>query len=629
MGKDSAAAARPTRSVRLVFSLARADLLHEWVMTLCIIFAITAVVAPLLILFGLKVGTIGAWRKKLMEDPNIREINVMMLPDQYEYVTDDWFSGMRALAEVGFVIPNKRSSAPTLFNFTRRDGGEVKRITLTAIPTGAGDPLLSHFAVPVPEESQCVLSFEAAEQLGVAGGAKVKPQFYRLENDGERVERAPELEVVGVLPREAGYGTSILVPLPFLERVQDFIDGVPVPQWDYAGEVFFARPAFDGLFIVTPVAISAMDRASLTRFTAFAEVREVDRAFAEKQTGLEIAGDGFFYFLDTRRGVADEDDVKRIQGKVRGYQPLLLPWIEPLAVELVPPGGGPAVPVRLAALAVQGTLPATWSVRPAPDLLGAAPSLQLLGQARPEWGEGPVRLQMKGMDESFELPKYQAVEGLATDLVFGSQYLAGCLRRGLQRPISFSAADGKFVSSQQEGHEGVRIFARTIDDVIPLRDRLVGEGFKVSANIAQIASVKQTNAMITKLIGLISGVGVLGCLAALVANLFGSVERKRKELGVFRLIGFPSGSLTLFPIFQGLLISLGALVLAYLCFQACAQVINGYFNARNNDNLNYCTLTAGYLLFILLLTQAVALLSSLLAARRVIQVDPAHALRDE
>ena len=51
------------RVVRLVPGLAMADLRHEWILTLCLVIAVAAVVAPLLILQGLKHGTVATLRE--------------------------------------------------------------------------------------------------------------------------------------------------------------------------------------------------------------------------------------------------------------------------------------------------------------------------------------------------------------------------------------------------------------------------------------------------------------------------------------------------------------------------------------------------------------------------------------
>jgi putative ABC transport system permease protein len=58
--------------LRRIPFLATAHLLHEWVLTLCLVLALAAVLAPLLVLFGLKHGTIHTLRERLVEDPVFR-----------------------------------------------------------------------------------------------------------------------------------------------------------------------------------------------------------------------------------------------------------------------------------------------------------------------------------------------------------------------------------------------------------------------------------------------------------------------------------------------------------------------------------------------------------------------------
>ena len=57
----------------LIPGLAVADLRHEWILNLCMILALAAVLAPLLLLLGLKHGTITTLRDRLVEDPVNRE----------------------------------------------------------------------------------------------------------------------------------------------------------------------------------------------------------------------------------------------------------------------------------------------------------------------------------------------------------------------------------------------------------------------------------------------------------------------------------------------------------------------------------------------------------------------------
>ena len=61
----------------IVWRLSGTDLQHEWLLTGCLIMAVAAVLSPLLLIFGLKYGTIDTLRTRLVQDPRNREIRPM------------------------------------------------------------------------------------------------------------------------------------------------------------------------------------------------------------------------------------------------------------------------------------------------------------------------------------------------------------------------------------------------------------------------------------------------------------------------------------------------------------------------------------------------------------------------
>lgn len=85
----------------LVATLAILDLRHEWILTLCMVLAIAAVLAPLLILLGLKYGTIETMRERLIEDPVNREIK----PARTLQLTPNWFQVFSKREDVAFIVP--------------------------------------------------------------------------------------------------------------------------------------------------------------------------------------------------------------------------------------------------------------------------------------------------------------------------------------------------------------------------------------------------------------------------------------------------------------------------------------------------------------------------------------------
>ncbi|MDR2725205.1 MAG: hypothetical protein LBC90_03890, partial [Candidatus Adiutrix sp.] len=59
---------RVSGSRALIWRLVLADLRHEWLLSLCMILAIASILTPLLILLGLKYGTIETFRHRLLEN---------------------------------------------------------------------------------------------------------------------------------------------------------------------------------------------------------------------------------------------------------------------------------------------------------------------------------------------------------------------------------------------------------------------------------------------------------------------------------------------------------------------------------------------------------------------------------
>ena len=49
-----------------VFRLASRDYVHEWLMSVCFVLALAAVLGPMMVLFGLKFGIVGAMVDQLV-----------------------------------------------------------------------------------------------------------------------------------------------------------------------------------------------------------------------------------------------------------------------------------------------------------------------------------------------------------------------------------------------------------------------------------------------------------------------------------------------------------------------------------------------------------------------------------
>ncbi len=234
---------------RLVVGLAARDCLHDRRLFVCFAAAFAAVLAPLLVVYGLKYGIIDHLIGSLTEDPRNREV-LGIVNRNFDQA---WFERMRARPEVAFVIPRTRTLAATAF--LDRPGPPTGRsVTAELIPTAAGDPMLGAAAARVDART-IVISQSAARRLNVAAGDPLTFWVVR-DSSGARQRVDVEVTVAAVAPSSVFQRDGAFVSLALLTAVEDWREGRAVPElgWEgteppaarvYAGYRLFARSIFD------------------------------------------------------------------------------------------------------------------------------------------------------------------------------------------------------------------------------------------------------------------------------------------------------------------------------------------------------------------------------------------------
>ena len=190
--------------------LAWRDYLHEWRLSLCAVLALAAVLAPLLVLLGLKHGVVSTLIERLAREPRNREL----LPVGSQRFTLNWFEALREHPEVTFVIPRTRQIAGTL-ELRRPDLG--RSVTVELLPTAPGDPLLPQAVPPPAVSAQLLVTQSVAEKLQLRGGESL-PAAVSRSHDG-RVEYAQITIIVNaVLPLAAFGRDAAFARLDLLKR---------------------------------------------------------------------------------------------------------------------------------------------------------------------------------------------------------------------------------------------------------------------------------------------------------------------------------------------------------------------------------------------------------------------------
>ena len=146
-------------------------------MSFCITSSLIAVIAPLLLLFGLKFGIVSQLQDELARDPRNLEIK-MLSSGSY---TEEWIKRLREKGEVGFAIGQTRS-LNTLADLIKDSSHFIENAEV--IPTAKGDPLLGDFRLK--SNNEAILTTEAARQLEVTKGDIIHLRVMRQLNEDRK-----------------------------------------------------------------------------------------------------------------------------------------------------------------------------------------------------------------------------------------------------------------------------------------------------------------------------------------------------------------------------------------------------------------------------------------------------------
>jgi putative ABC transport system permease protein len=263
----------------LVASLAWQDYRADARLSACTVLALVAVIAPLLVLFGLKFGLVGSLTERLERDPSIREI----IPMGGGRFSADFIRELARRPDVAFALPRTRQIASTAdLSFP----AQTQAVNVEMIPTAVGDPLLGD-AAPPARIDQILLSATAAEKLGAKAGDWLDAIFTRQVSGRPQAQRT-RLQVAAVLKLEAFGRDGMFASMALLEAVEDYRDGRAVEAFGWSGDEVEAEsrrvfPAFRlyarNLDDVEPLRRYFADQHLLvsTQAPAIAQVRSLSR----------------------------------------------------------------------------------------------------------------------------------------------------------------------------------------------------------------------------------------------------------------------------------------------------------------------------------------------------------------
>jgi putative ABC transport system permease protein len=209
--------------VRLSFR----DYSHEWRMSGCFILALSSVLAPMMILFGLKFGIVTTMIGELVENPANREIR----PIGSGRYDDAWIDAFRNRDDVEFIVPRTRALAATI----QLKSTSAKRILSTELlATAPGDPLLAGSEQLPSSYFEVILSQSAAQKLQVRVGDEIDASLAR-QFQGKRERVHLPLRVIDIADASVISRNVAFVNLKLLVASEQFKDGRAVEALSWSG----------------------------------------------------------------------------------------------------------------------------------------------------------------------------------------------------------------------------------------------------------------------------------------------------------------------------------------------------------------------------------------------------------
>ncbi len=255
------------KSCRLAFH----DYYHEKLLSLCSILSLAAMLAPLLVLYGVKFGVINTMTERLKNDPR----NLEIIPIGSGNYSQSQIDAMRDNPYVDFVLPRTRAIASTMSLALEGESSILKRVTVSLEPSAKNDTLLNHYllAKPVEIPDDCfaiTLSAEAARKLSAKPQSILQGSIERV-NHGQVEKAFVKLFVKAILPIEAQQKSVAFIPLALLEATEDFRDGRKPKQDPRLGEIngFSGEELPDTERIYSAFRLYAKDLNAVTKLRDF------------------------------------------------------------------------------------------------------------------------------------------------------------------------------------------------------------------------------------------------------------------------------------------------------------------------------------------------------------------------
>ncbi len=187
---------------------------------------------------------------------------------------------------------------------------------------------------------------------------------------------------------------------------------------------------------------------------------------------------------------------------------------------------------------------------------------------------------------------------------------------------------GRSKPQERTSYASFRLYARTLDAVLSVRERVVSQGIELSTRADEIALVRSLERGLSVLYGLVAAAGLGGLGIFLGSSLWGNIERKRKSISLLRLLGMRESGAVIFPIAQAALIVTIASLLAVAVYVPIELLANSPYLGLATLGSRICVLELSHVLLGYGLTMALSLVAASVAAFWARGIEPGEGVNE-
>ncbi len=600
------------RDCRHVAALILSDLRFEWILSICMVFALGAVFAPLFILLGLQEGIVGNMLDKLKSDP----YSCMVTPKfPLETPLDDAWLG--SLQEHSKALITS-STSHLLLNVDGLDD------PVNAVPTTPVDPILVENGIFLPREEdwQIVLSDRLAHLTGKKIGDTLSVTLIR--NTGQEERLPVKFNVAGILAKSASEDLKIWLPESLFQGIYRWRSGHGVPELGLAGRGAMLTPQYDGvLTLLDRVPTDEEYRRMLAGKMSFSR-----RPEPLSDTGWKVPRGRHVRLWRPVNNRVFEADLPSLVNRHNdlGYSVQVVPFLDAFEVTLKLDGCGKMLSITVLPKALEPNDSTEdherWRhvlVSPGDDLKACTPGEMSFNSG----GRGKeIIIPVKVCPSSMVTPGHLAVP----------RDLAGEMNAARYQEAFYDPTTGG-LSAVGEGARFFKAYAKSIDELEDLVEFVRSEGERRSSNalrepnsrVGEVRNIRRLAGYMEKLYILIVVVSGVSSFFAIAAGVYAGVQRKRHDLAYLQLLGVHPAALFLFPYLKNLVLVTGGIVFALIAYAFFGNFSSRLFLLEGASLTRLTLLNISILVTGILVAASVA---SLLAATAVTRIDPGEHIRE-